>query len=164
MLLADFEKGYGDWVAEGAAFAHPATRPTGATGFVGKGLADSWEASREIALSGSLTSPVFTLERNFIRFLVGGRGFSPKSSLQLLIDGKLECYACGVGDRERRIFFQYDPAADIQRKGGFGSDMDAVMSYVLDAVSQPGSQLDAICIDVSNEATSAAKKSGGACA
>jgi len=54
-------------------------------------------------------------------------------------------------DRQRRIFFQYDPAADIQRKGGFGSDMNAVMSYVLDAASQPDSQLDAICIDVSNE-------------
>ena len=54
-------------------------------------------------------------------------------------------------DHQRRIFFQYDPAADIQRKGGFGSDMDAVMSYVFDAASQPGSQLDAICIDVSNE-------------
>ena len=52
---------------------------------------------------------------------------------------------------QRRIFFQYDPAADIQRKGGFGSDMDAVMSYVFDAASQPDSQLDAICIDVSNE-------------
>ena len=54
-------------------------------------------------------------------------------------------------DHQRRIFFQYDPAADIQRKGGFGSDMNAVMSYVFDAASQPGSQLDAICIDVSNE-------------
>ena len=54
-------------------------------------------------------------------------------------------------DRQRRIFFQYDPAADIQRKGGFGSDMNAVMSYVFDAASQPDSQLDAICIDVSNE-------------
>ncbi|MEI6871736.1 MAG: family 10 glycosylhydrolase [Verrucomicrobiota bacterium] len=54
-------------------------------------------------------------------------------------------------NHQRRIFFQYDPAADIQRKGGFGSDMDAVMSYVFDAASQPGSQLDAICIDVSNE-------------
>jgi hypothetical protein len=56
-----------------------------------------------------------------------------------------------VVNHQRRIFFQYDPAADIQRKGGFGSDMNEVMSYVFDAVSQPASQLDAICIDVSNE-------------
>lgn len=43
-----------------------------------------------------------------------------------------------VVNHQRRIFFQYDPAADIQRKGGFGSDMDAVMPYVFDAVRQPG--------------------------
>ncbi len=45
-------------------------------------------------------------------------------------------------NHQRRIFFQYDPAADIQRKGGFGADLDAVMSYVFDAASQPDSQLE----------------------
>jgi hypothetical protein len=54
-------------------------------------------------------------------------------------------------NRQRRIFFQYDPAADIQLKGGFGSDMDALMGYVFDFTDMPGSQFDAICIDVSNE-------------
>lgn len=54
-------------------------------------------------------------------------------------------------NRSRRIFSQYDPAADIQKKGGFGSDMDAVMGYVFGYADLPGSQLDAICIDVSNE-------------
>lgn len=54
-------------------------------------------------------------------------------------------------DRPRRIFFQYDPAADIQLKGGFGSEMEPLMGYVFDFADMPGSQLDAICIDVSNE-------------
>jgi len=54
-------------------------------------------------------------------------------------------------NRQRRIFFQYDPGADIQQKGGFGSDMDSVMDYVFDFAAMPASQLDAICIDVSNE-------------
>ena len=54
-------------------------------------------------------------------------------------------------NRERRIFSQYDPAADIQKKGGFGSDMEALMEYVFGFADLPGSQLDAICIDVSNE-------------
>jgi hypothetical protein len=54
-------------------------------------------------------------------------------------------------NHQRRIFFQYDPYADIQARGGFGSDMDAVMDYVFDFADMPGSQLDAICIDVSNE-------------
>ena len=40
-------------------------------------------------------------------------------------------------NRQRRIFFQYDPAADIQRKGGFGANMNAVMSHVFDAASHP---------------------------
>jgi hypothetical protein len=54
-------------------------------------------------------------------------------------------------DHQRRIFFQYDPGADIQLKGGFGSDMESLMAYVYDFADMPGSQLDAICIDVSNE-------------
>lgn len=52
---------------------------------------------------------------------------------------------------QRRIFFQYDPYADIQQKGGFGSDMDSIMRYVFDFADMPGSQLDAICSDVSKE-------------
>ena len=55
-------------------------------------------------------------------------------------------------NRERRIFSQYDVAADIQKKGGFGADMDTVMRYAFGFADLPGSQLDAICIDVSNEA------------
>lgn len=54
-------------------------------------------------------------------------------------------------NRQRRIFFQYDPAADIQLEGGFGSAMEPLMGYVFDFADMPGSQLDAICIDVSNE-------------
>jgi hypothetical protein len=54
-------------------------------------------------------------------------------------------------NQQRRIFFQYDPYADIQQKGGFGADMKVVMDYVFDFADLPGSQLDAICIDVSNE-------------
>ena len=45
---------------------------------------------------------MFTIERAFIRFLVGGRGFDAGTSLQLLIDGKLEFFACGAGDRQLR--------------------------------------------------------------
>ena len=56
-----------------------------------------------------------------------------------------------AANRPRRIFFQYDPQADIQKKGGFGSDMEMVMRYVFNFAELPGSQLDAICIDVSNE-------------
>ena len=117
IVLADFEQGYGDWTVKGEAFNHPTTPVSGAKGFVGKGLADSWDAGGPpgMPLAGTLTSPVFTLERNFIRFLVAGRGFGPKSSLQLLIDGKLEGYACGVQDRQMRPA-AFDVSAFLGRK------------------------------------------------
>jgi fructan beta-fructosidase len=102
IVLADFEQGYGDWKVEGEAFNHPSTTIVGgAKGFKGKGLADSWDKDRTV-LAGTLSSPEFTIERNNIRFLLGGRGVAARTSLQLLIDGRLEFYACGVGDRELR--------------------------------------------------------------
>ena len=76
---------------------------------------------------------------------------APLAALQAAESVNLAAEHAAAVDRQRRIFFQYDPAADIQRKGGFGSDMGAVMGYVFDSVCEPGSQLDAICIDVSNE-------------
>ena len=99
IVLADFEQGYGNWVVKGVAFNHPTTRTQGATGFVGKGLANS-SGERFSINAGSLTSPEFIIGRRYLRFLVGGRGFDAGTSLQLLIDGKLEFYACGAGDRQ----------------------------------------------------------------
>jgi fructan beta-fructosidase len=103
IVIADFEQGYGDWIVKGEAFNHPTTTISGgAKGFVGKGLADSSDPSMGWGLGGSLTSPEFTIERQFIRFLVGGRGFDANTSLQLLVDGKLEFYSTGEGDKELR--------------------------------------------------------------
>ncbi len=101
IVLADFEQGCGGWTVEGEAFNHPTTRSNGATRFVGKGLADSWDAERQV-LKGTLTSLESTIERNFIRFLVGGQSINAGAGLQLLIDGKLEFFARGVGDRQLR--------------------------------------------------------------
>jgi hypothetical protein len=83
--------------------------------------------------------------------LLGSLVLAPLVASQAADSVHLSAKHAAAVDRQRRIFFQYDPAADIQRKGGFGADMDAVMSYVFDAACQPGSQLDTICIDVSNE-------------
>jgi hypothetical protein len=106
IVLADFEQGYGNWIVKGEAFNHPTTRTQGTTGFVGKGIANSWgDPNDNQSLTGTLTSPVFTIERNFIRFLLAGRGFTPNSSLQLLIDGKLEFYAYGQDSQMRPVAF-----------------------------------------------------------
>jgi fructan beta-fructosidase len=101
IILADFEQGYGDWSAEGDAFVNPTTASPQIKGIVGKGLANSSDKNRNIN-SGSLTSPEFTIERRFIRFLVAGRGFDAGTSLQLLVGGKLEFYACGASDQQLR--------------------------------------------------------------
>jgi fructan beta-fructosidase len=104
IVIADFEQGYGDWILKGEAFNHPSTTIVGnVKGVVGKGMANSSDLNNfQNTNSGSLISPEFTIERKFIRFLVGGKGSSSTTSLQLLIDGKLEFYACGAGDSQLR--------------------------------------------------------------
>ena len=76
---------------------------------------------------------------------------TPLAALHAAEPVSLSAEHAAAVNHQRRIFFQYDPAADIQHKGGFGSDMGAVMDYVFDFADMPGSQLDAICLDVSNE-------------
>lgn len=56
-----------------------------------------------------------------------------------------------AANHQRRILVQYDPSNDIQQEGGFGSSIDAIMAYVFDYADQPGSQIDAICLDVGTE-------------
>ena len=67
-------------------------------GHAGKGLADSWDPSYGNSLQGIMTSPKFTIERRFIRFLIGGA----RGSLELFIDGKKEFQLEAVGERTLR--------------------------------------------------------------
>jgi uncharacterized protein (DUF608 family) len=108
IVFADFEgKDYAGWKAEGTAFASsPSTRENGELyeeleGFEGKGLVnshnrrggeDSVKADRH---TGKLTSPEFTIERKFIRFLVGGGGEIDVLGLRLIVDGKVVRRAAG---------------------------------------------------------------------
>jgi fructan beta-fructosidase len=129
-VLADFEQGYGDWKAKGEAFNHPATDICGGVkGFAGKGLADSWDPDRW-SLAGTLTSPEFTIDRNFIRFLIGGRSDSSRTGLQLLIDGKPEFYAGGASDRQLRPGV-FDVSAFQGRKAQLVINDAGVWEYVM---------------------------------
>ncbi|MFZ4388216.1 MAG: glycoside hydrolase family 32 protein, partial [Chthoniobacterales bacterium] len=95
IVLADFEQGYGNWTVEGEAFNHPTTTISGgAMGFVGKGLADSWDPQPAWMLTAVMTSPKFTIERRFIHFLIGGA----RGSLELFIAGKKEFHLEAVGE------------------------------------------------------------------
>ncbi|GEM_PF-18219 len=90
ILFADFENGYGAWKVEGEAFGDapatgtlPGQQPV--TGFMGKGLVNTFWKGDDT--TGRLTSPTFTVERRFIRFLIGG-GWHPNTQLRLIVDGQ----------------------------------------------------------------------------
>src|SRR4051794_3477543 len=76
LVVADFEgDDYGGWKAEGTAFGDRPARGTlpnqmPVTGFHGRGLANSFVGGD--AATGTLTSPPFTVERDYLNFLIGG--------------------------------------------------------------------------------------------
>jgi fructan beta-fructosidase len=93
ILIADFEgPTYGDWTVQGTAFgvgpaqgALPHQMPV--SGYAGHGLASSFNGGDKS--TGTLTSPPFTISRKFITFLIGGGGFTGKTCMNLLVDGKV---------------------------------------------------------------------------
>jgi fructan beta-fructosidase len=99
MLIADFEgKDYGEWKVTGDAFGPGPARGTlpgqmQVDGFQGKGLVNSFFGGDKSI--GTLTSPEFKIERQFISFLIGGGGWSNKTCLHLLVDGKVVRTATG---------------------------------------------------------------------
>jgi fructan beta-fructosidase len=98
--LADFEgETYGTWKTEGTAFGKGPAKGTlpgqmDVTGFQGKGLVNSFLGGDDP--TGTLTSPEFTIERDFIKFLIGGGGFPGQTCVNLLEDGKVVHSATGL--------------------------------------------------------------------
>lgn len=89
-LIADFESGYGNWKVRGRAFgdgplagAHPGQQKVG--GFRGKYLVNSYLGTE--ALTGTLTSPGFIIQRKYINFLIGG-GSHWGTRMELWVEGK----------------------------------------------------------------------------
>ncbi len=99
MVLADFEGNtYGEWTAEGQAFGKGPARGTlprqgRVEGFEGKGLVNSYLGGD--GTTGTLTSPAFTVERPYIRFLIGGGGWKETTCMNLLVDGQVVRTATG---------------------------------------------------------------------
>jgi len=102
-LLADFEGGtYGDWTTTGDAFGTaPATGTLpdqqAVSGFLGNGLVNSYRNGD--TTTGTLTSPEFTIDKDYVNFLVGG-GYHPAGSdnptaIELLVDGNVVRSATG---------------------------------------------------------------------
>ena len=90
ILFDDFENGYANWKVEGDAFGTAPARGTLAnqqdvTGFLGHGLVNSYLNGD--GATGKLTSKPFVVERNYIRFLVGG-GRTEQTQIRLIVDGR----------------------------------------------------------------------------
>jgi len=102
IVFEDFERGYENWTVEGTAFG---TKPATGTlpfqqhvsGFLGQGLVNSYLGGDDS--TGKLTSKPFTIERHFIRFLVGG-GQHRTTQVRLLVGGKVVRATSGK-DNER---------------------------------------------------------------
>jgi fructan beta-fructosidase len=99
IVIDDFEGAtYGGWTVTGTAFgsgpAHgtlPNQMPV--DGFHGNGLVNSYNGGDDA--TGTLTSPPFKIERNYLHFLIGGGGWEGKTCMNLMIDGKVVRTATG---------------------------------------------------------------------
>jgi fructan beta-fructosidase len=102
ILVADFEgDDYGDWKVEGTAFGTKPARGTlpnqmAVSGYKGKGLVNSYAGGD--ASTGTLTSPAFKVERDYLNFLIGGGAHPGRTCVNLLLDGKVVRTATGPND------------------------------------------------------------------
>lgn len=90
-VIGDFEgSSWGDGWTATASFATAAPSRSDLSGQVGGKVADTFVGAGDAA-TGSITSPAFTVDRNFVHFLVGGGdhplGVEPATSVQLLVGG-----------------------------------------------------------------------------
>lgn len=101
VVFADFEgTDFAGWQAEGDAFAAGPSRGANGgqrpvTGFVGRGLVNSYTAAQRDKATGRLRSPEFVIDRHFIAFRIGGGGWPQKTCLNLLVDGRVVRTAVG---------------------------------------------------------------------
>ncbi|MFP6901839.1 MAG: hypothetical protein VCA36_12905, partial [Opitutales bacterium] len=111
IVFADFEDGtYGKWLSTGTAFGkRPVTMQTKAPyqkdiGHRGNFFVNSHNVrvkgkTPSVGLGddqlGTLTSPRFRIERDYVVFLVGGGSFKKETCVNLLVDGKTVLSATG---------------------------------------------------------------------
>ncbi len=111
IVFADFEDGtYGKWLSTGTAFGkRPVTLETKADYQKdirqrGKYFVNSHNVRKDSAKGdlplgddqlGTLTSPLFRIQRDYVTFLIGGGSFKKETCVNLLIDGKAVLSAIG---------------------------------------------------------------------
>lgn len=115
ILFDDFERAaYAPWTAEGTAFGSGPVEESNVIPYQGNlnmhgqravnthSAAPANDVGARDAHTGTLTSPPFTIERDYIRFLIGGGGHAGKTCVNLLVDGKLVLSATGANDNKMK--------------------------------------------------------------
>lgn len=103
LLIADFEQdSYGDWEVTGEAFGAGPARGTlegqmNVEGFLGNRLVNSFFQGDRT--TGTLTSPVFRIERKYITFLIGGGQDLERLAVQLIVDDQIVHRSTGSNDQ-----------------------------------------------------------------
>ncbi|MCD8165261.1 MAG: GH32 C-terminal domain-containing protein [Bacteroides sp.] len=119
IVIADFDgDNYGAWKIEGNAFGTapaPGNLPgqQNVQGYTGKGLANSFHEGENSI--GTLTSPEFTIERDYINFLIGG-GKNIDMYMELLVEGKSVVKSTSPIETETLAPFTWNVKEHIGRK------------------------------------------------
>jgi len=136
LVFEDFENGsYEGWTSTGSAFGErPNQKPIpeyqGDVNAQGNGFVNTHSAlrgtGREVGdgLTGTLTSRPFSIERPYIRFLVGGGGHEGKTCLNLKVEGKVVRTVSGKNEN-RMDWAQFD-VRDLRGKQAQLEIVDAV--------------------------------------
>ena len=99
VLIADFEADdYGNWTVTGEAFGAGPARGTlpgqmSVSGYQGSRLVNSYAGGDRT--TGTLSSPAFSIDREFINFLIGGGGHVGETCMNLVVDGEIVRTATG---------------------------------------------------------------------
>ena len=99
IVVADFEgDAYSDWTVTGDAFGSAPARGSlpgqqTVSGFEGRGLVNTFRNGDRT--TGTLVSPPFTIERPYLRFLIGGGKSAEKTAVVLEVDGQVVRTAAG---------------------------------------------------------------------
>ena len=110
LIFEDFESGtYNNWKVEGDAFAIPRNRtnvyyPISAIGFTEDFFAFSFGDTHDIK-QGKLTSKSFTIEHDFIKFVIGGGNHKEKTCINLIVNDSIVYSNEGQNDGQLRPHF-----------------------------------------------------------
>jgi uncharacterized protein (DUF608 family) len=126
---------YDGWRVEGTAFGAGPIKKSDAPGYQGDlggdtervvnshAAAPGSSVGERDAATGKLTSSPFRIDRNFIKFWIGGGRHDGKTCLNLLIDGKVVRSATGRDDNRMEI--QVFETAEFQGRNGVIEIVDA---------------------------------------